>query len=71
MHSNIEFLDKSFYYQRRGLVVTIYDVAGYKQGWILLVGPFIAIMKIKISKLMETPKYLTIVDIFGREFIIQ
>jgi hypothetical protein len=46
---------------------TIIDVADYQVGWIFSMWP-ITIFKLKTSKLMDTPKYVTIIKIFGLEF---
>jgi hypothetical protein len=48
---------------------TIIDIADYKVGWIFSLWPIITIMKVKTSKIMETPKYITIIKIFGTEYV--
>ena len=65
------FLDESFKYRKRSRlspIITILDNADYKIGWIFSMRPFVTIIKIKTSKIMETPKYVTIIRIFGTEY---
>jgi hypothetical protein len=51
-----------------------YDVADYRIGWCWNLYPFpigkvFTILRVKTSKIMETDKYMTVVCIFGRDFI--
>ena len=68
---DMSFFDERFKYQRRSRlspITTILDIADYKVGWIFSMRPFVTIIKIKTSKVMETPKYVTIIKIFGTEY---
>lgn len=56
-----------FHFQKRFLVTWILDVGDYRVGYIFSM-PFFKILKIKTSKIMESPKYLTIIKIFNQEF---
>jgi hypothetical protein len=47
---------------------SLLDIADYKVGWIFSMRPFITIIKVKTSKIMENPKYATIIQIFGIEY---
>jgi hypothetical protein len=63
-------LDPSFRYLRRNKLspfINIIDIADYRVGWIFSV-PCLKILKIKTSKIMESPKYVTIIKIFNLEF---
>jgi hypothetical protein len=65
-------LDDSFKFRKRYKLspfTTILDVADYKRGYVFSLRPFIAILKIKTSKLMEKDKHLTVISLFGRDFI--
>jgi hypothetical protein len=56
------------YYKRRwSPFTTVVDVADYKVGWIFSLWP-ITIFKLKTSKIMDAPKYVTIVKVFGTEY---
>jgi hypothetical protein len=51
------------------------DIAGYDCGYVFNVpgtryGSIFTIVQYKISKIMEAPKYLTVISIFGREYIL-
>ena len=46
---------------------TIIDAADYPVGYIFSLWP-ITIFKIKTSKIMETPKYVTFIKIFNTEY---
>jgi hypothetical protein len=48
-------------------ITTIIDIADYKVGWVLSIWP-ITIVKIKVSKIMEAPKYVTFIKIFGIDY---
>jgi hypothetical protein len=64
-------LDESFKYRRRFRswpIITILDIADYEIGWIFSMRPFLTIIKIKTSKIMQAPKYVTIIKIFGTEY---
>jgi hypothetical protein len=47
---------------------SIIDIADYRVGWIFSLWPIITIMKVKTSKIMETPNHITIIKIFGIEY---
>jgi hypothetical protein len=49
-------------------VTTILDIADYKRGYVFSI-PFLTIMKIKTSTIMESPKYMTLIKIFGTEYV--
>ena len=59
------------FYKRTRLspITNILDLADYKIGWIFSVWPVLTITKLKTSKIMEAPKYMTVISIFGREFV--
>jgi hypothetical protein len=57
-----------FHFQKGHFVTYIIDVADYKVGYMFSV-PFLTIFKIKTSKIMESPKYMTIIKLFGTEYI--
>jgi hypothetical protein len=64
-------LDNKFRLRKRNRlspITSIIDVADYKVGYILTL-PFIKIIKVKISQIMDSPKYITIVSVFGMEFV--
>jgi hypothetical protein len=64
-------LDENFKYRRRfrlSPVITILDIADYEVGWIFSLRPFLTIIKIKTSKIMEAPKYITIIEVFGTAY---
>jgi hypothetical protein len=64
-------LSDEFRYRKRyrwSPVTTVIDIAAYRVGWIFSLWPIITIMKVKTSKIMETPKYLTIIKIFETEY---
>ena len=66
-------LDESFKFRKRFKlwpITIINDVADYKIGWIFSIKPFITIIKVKTSKIMEAPKYITVIGIFGYEYIL-
>jgi hypothetical protein len=51
------------------------DVAGYDLGYVCNVpgtryGSIFTILRYKTSKIMEAPKYITIISIFGYEYIL-
>ena len=57
----------SYKYKKRhswSPITYILDIADYKIGWIFRL-PFVKIIKVKTSKIMETPKYATIIEIFN------
>jgi hypothetical protein len=61
---------QDFRYEKRHMwspITTIIDVADYQVGYILSLGQFITIFKLKTSKIMQSPKYVTIIKIFGVE----
>ena len=61
---------QNFRYEKRAKwspFTTIIDVADYPVGWLFFMWP-ITIFKLKTSKIMQSPKYLTIIKIFGLEF---
>jgi hypothetical protein len=63
-------LDDSYRYRKRhswSPFTAILDVADYQIGYILSL-PFLKIIKVKISKVMESPKYVTFVKLFGVEY---
>jgi hypothetical protein len=62
---------EDFRYKKRhkwSTITTIIDVADYEVGWTFSLRPFITIFKLKTSKIMDSPKYVTIIKIFGLEF---
>ena len=63
-------LHEEFKYRRRRFspIVSITDVAYYEVGWIFTLRPFFMIIKVKISKVMDAPKYVTIIEICGRTY---
>jgi hypothetical protein len=64
-------LDPTFQFKKRhklSPVTHILDIADFKVGWIFTV-PFVKILKIKTSKIMQKDKYLTIIKIFNREYV--
>jgi len=51
------------------------DIADYEVGWIFNVpgtnyGSIFTIVRYKISKIMEAPRYITVIGIFGYEYIL-
>jgi hypothetical protein len=61
---------EDFRYVKRHIwspVTTIIDVADYKVGYVFCVWP-ITIIKIKTSKIMDTPRSVTLIKIFGMEY---
>jgi hypothetical protein len=61
-------LPDSFRCQRRGpFITTIIDIADYKVGYIFSLWP-ITIIKVKVSKIMDAPRYVTFIKIFGIEY---
>ena len=51
------------------------DIAGYDVGYVFNVpgtsyGSVFTIVRYKISKIMEAPKYITVIGIFGYEYIL-
>jgi hypothetical protein len=63
-------LDDSFHFQKRfwwSPTTWILDAADYPRGYLFKI-PGFALLKLKISKLMEAPKYVTVVKIFRWEF---
>jgi hypothetical protein len=66
---NSMVLHESFYLRRSFWPVKIiHDVADYKIGYMISL-PFLKIMKIKVSKIMDTPRYATFITIFGKEYV--
>ena len=64
-------INETFKFKRRSRlwpVTDILDIADYKIGMILSL-PFITIIKLKVSKIMEREKYVTLIKICGREFV--
>jgi hypothetical protein len=62
---------QNFKYRKRHIwspIATIIDVADYKVGYIFSLKPFLVIIKIKVSKIMELPKYVTFIKIFSFEY---
>jgi hypothetical protein len=57
-----------FHFQKRLFVTLILDAADYRVGYIFSM-PFVKILKVKTSTIMESPKYLTIIKIFNREYV--
>ena len=63
-------LDPDWKYERRFRLspfINIHDIADYKVGWLLSV-PFLKMLRLKVSKIMESPKYITIIKIFNTEY---
>jgi len=51
------------------------DVAGYDLGYVFNVpgtnyGSIFTIVRYKTSKIMEAPRYITVIGIFGKEFVL-
>ena len=64
-------LDETFRFRKRSKlspITTIIDIADYEVGWIFSMRPFLTIIKIKTSKIMQAPKYATFIRVFGMEF---
>ena len=64
-------LHEEFKYRKRHRFwpfVTVTDMADFKIGWIFTLWPFFMIIKVKVSKIMDAPKYVTIIEIFGRTY---
>ena len=60
-------LHEGFKYKKRFRlwpVATITDIADYKIGWIFTLRPFFIIIKVKVSKIMDAPRYITVIEIF-------
>jgi hypothetical protein len=52
-----------------------YDIADYKVGWVFNIpgtnyGSVFTIVRYKISKIMDAPRYITVIGIFGKEFVL-
>jgi hypothetical protein len=61
---------EEFRYRKRhrlSPVTTIIDIADYKVGWIFSLWP-ITIFKLKTSKIMDAPKYVTFIKVFNSEY---
>jgi hypothetical protein len=63
-------LDDSYRFQKRwwSPVTHILDAADYRRGFLFNL-PGVKVLKIKTSKSMESPRYLTIIKIFTLEFV--
>jgi hypothetical protein len=51
------------------------DIAGYDFGYVFNVpgtrhGSIFTIVRYKTSKIMEAPRYITVIGIFGKEFVL-
>jgi hypothetical protein len=51
------------------------DIAGYDLGYVFNVpgtryGSIFTIVRYKSSKIMEAPRYITVIGIFGTEFVL-
>jgi hypothetical protein len=51
------------------------DIAGYDLGYVFNVpgtgyGSIFTIVRYKTSKIMEAPRYITVIGIFGKEFVL-
>jgi hypothetical protein len=51
------------------------DIAGYDLGYVFNVpgtpyGSIFTIVRYKVSKIMEAPTYITVIGIFGKEFVV-
>jgi hypothetical protein len=51
-----------------------YDIAGYYRGYdwntpLTPIGSIFTIMRIKINEVLDEERWLTVVSIFGREFV--
>ena len=65
-------IDETFKFHKRtrlSPITNILDLADYKIGWIFSVWPVLTIIKLKTSKIMQAPKYMTVISIFGYEFV--
>jgi hypothetical protein len=61
---------ENYKYEKRSKlspITTITDIADYKVGYIFSLWP-VTIVKIKTSKIMEAPRYMTVIKIFGTEY---
>ena len=52
-------------------VQRFYDEADYQRGYLINVFGIFRLLKYKTSKIMEKDKYLIIIEVFGREYIIR
>jgi hypothetical protein len=57
-----------FHFQKGLFVTWILEVADYQVGYMFSLWP-ITIFKIKTSQIMDSPKFVTIVKIFGTEYV--
>jgi hypothetical protein len=65
-------LDETFKYRKRhqlSPITTILDIADYKVGWIFSMR-FVKILKLKVSKIMDSPRYLIVISIFNIEYVV-
>jgi hypothetical protein len=70
LRRNMYVLDDSFSLRKRGPMTTILDIAGYKHGYLFSFWP-LKILKVKTSKVMETSKFLTVINLFGKDIIVK
>jgi hypothetical protein len=64
-------IDETFKFKKRhrlSPVTDILDIADYKIGYIFSIWSFITIIKLKTSKIMEAPRYVTLIKIFNTEY---
>jgi hypothetical protein len=64
-------LDDSYHFSKRfwwSPTTWILDAADYRRGYLFNI-PGFKVLKIKTSKIMESPRYVTIIKIFNREFM--
>ena len=57
------------------LIERFKDIAGYDLGYVFNVpgtryGSIFTVIHYKISKIMEAPKYITVISIFGYEYVV-
>jgi hypothetical protein len=63
-----------FYLEALQVFRRYYDIADYPIGWVFNIpwtkpGSIFTIVHYKSSKVMEAPKYVTVISIFGREYV--
>jgi hypothetical protein len=52
------------------------DIAGYDLGYVFnvpgtLYGSIFTIVRYKVSKIIEAPTYITVIGVFGKEFVLK
>jgi hypothetical protein len=60
-----------FIKQRSGLFIQrFYDMADYQVGYLINVFGIFRLLKFKVSKIMEKPDWILIVEVMGHEFVL-